>query len=85
MIILCVKLCEYGWTSLNFMFENLANISPFLILLGHGLDILARIPLWKDGLDYRHGTGHGIGSYLNVHEGNEELSLFLYCLLLFCI
>ena len=35
----------------------------------HALDILARIPLWKDGLDYRHGTGHGIGSYLNVHEG----------------
>ncbi|KAK9265713.1 hypothetical protein L1049_025307 [Liquidambar formosana] len=35
---------------------------------GHSLDILARIPLWKDGLDYRHGTGHGIGSYLNVHE-----------------
>ncbi|RVW73943.1 putative Xaa-Pro aminopeptidase P [Vitis vinifera] len=36
---------------------------------GHTLDILARVPLWKDGLDYRHGTGHGIGSYLNVHEG----------------
>ncbi|KAA8531813.1 hypothetical protein F0562_006470 [Nyssa sinensis] len=35
---------------------------------GHGLDILARIPLWKDGLDYRHGTGHRIGSYLNVHK-----------------
>ncbi|KAL5987100.1 hypothetical protein ACLOJK_041096 [Asimina triloba] len=35
---------------------------------GHALDILARVPLWKDGLDYRHGTGHGIGSYLNVHE-----------------
>lgn len=38
--------------------------------IGHSLDILARVPLWKDGLDYRHGTGHGIGSYLNVHEGN---------------
>ncbi|KAK4477709.1 hypothetical protein RD792_016960 [Penstemon davidsonii] len=36
---------------------------------GHVLDVLARVPLWKDGLDYRHGTGHGIGSYLNVHEG----------------
>ncbi|XP_022739569.1 probable Xaa-Pro aminopeptidase P isoform X2 [Durio zibethinus] len=35
---------------------------------GHALDILARIPLWRYGLDYRHGTGHGIGSYLNVHE-----------------
>ncbi|MDO4188395.1 MAG: aminopeptidase P family protein [Lachnospiraceae bacterium] len=33
------------------------------------LDILARESLWKIGLDYRHGTGHGIGSFLNVHEG----------------
>ncbi|KAL8044844.1 hypothetical protein ABFX02_08G072800 [Erythranthe guttata] len=41
---------------------------------GHVLDVLARIPLWKDGLDYRHGTGHGIGSYLNVHEGPHQIS-----------
>ncbi|XP_051127098.1 aminopeptidase P1 [Andrographis paniculata] len=41
---------------------------------GHVLDILARLPLWKDGLDYRHGTGHGIGSYLNVHEGPHQIS-----------
>lgn len=41
---------------------------------GQALDILARIPLWKDGLDYRHGTGHGIGSYLNVHEGPHNIS-----------
>ncbi|CAJ2646349.1 unnamed protein product [Trifolium pratense] len=41
---------------------------------GHSLDILARIPLWKYGLDYRHGTGHGIGSYLNVHEGPHLIS-----------
>eukprot|EP00262_Sarcandra_glabra_P012696 TRINITY_DN3323_c0_g1_i2.p1 TRINITY_DN3323_c0_g1~~TRINITY_DN3323_c0_g1_i2.p1 ORF type:complete len:562 (-),score=107.39 TRINITY_DN3323_c0_g1_i2:342-2027(-) len=41
---------------------------------GHALDILARIPLWNDGLDYRHGTGHGIGSYLNVHEGPHLIS-----------
>lgn len=33
------------------------------------LDILARESLWKAGLDYRHGTGHGIGAFLNVHEG----------------
>lgn len=33
------------------------------------LDILAREALWKAGLDYRHGTGHGIGAFLNVHEG----------------
>jgi Xaa-Pro aminopeptidase len=33
------------------------------------LDMLARQPLWQDGLQYGHGTGHGIGFYLNVHEG----------------
>jgi Xaa-Pro aminopeptidase len=36
---------------------------------GFALDCLARQYLWKSGLDYRHGTGHGVGSYLNVHEG----------------
>ncbi|PHH58550.1 hypothetical protein CDD81_5383 [Ophiocordyceps australis] len=36
---------------------------------GFALDSLARQHLWKAGLDYRHGTGHGVGSYLNVHEG----------------
>ncbi|KAH9314181.1 hypothetical protein KI387_022808, partial [Taxus chinensis] len=41
---------------------------------GHALDILARAPLWKKGLDYRHGTGHGVGSYLNVHEGPHLIS-----------
>ncbi|KAL0449980.1 UNVERIFIED_CONTAM: Aminopeptidase P1 [Sesamum latifolium] len=41
---------------------------------GHILDVLARLPLWKYGLDYRHGTGHGIGSYLNVHEGPHQIS-----------
>ncbi|KAJ3673127.1 hypothetical protein LUZ60_006501 [Juncus effusus] len=41
---------------------------------GNSLDVLARLPLWKKGLDYRHGTGHGIGSYLNVHEGPHQIS-----------
>lgn len=36
---------------------------------GYALDILARQFLWKEGLDYRHGTGHGVGAFLNVHEG----------------
>uniref|UniRef100_A0A8H7K8T0 Probable Xaa-Pro aminopeptidase P n=1 Tax=Bionectria ochroleuca TaxID=29856 RepID=A0A8H7K8T0_BIOOC len=36
---------------------------------GYSLDTLARQYLWQYGLDYRHGTGHGVGSYLNVHEG----------------
>ncbi|KAI5817045.1 putative Xaa-Pro aminopeptidase P [Pyronema omphalodes] len=36
---------------------------------GFALDVLARQFLWREGLDYRHGTGHGVGSFLNVHEG----------------
>lgn len=36
--------------------------------VGRSLDSIARLPLWKDGLEYRHGTGHGVGSFLNVHE-----------------
>ncbi|KAG0368496.1 hypothetical protein BGZ54_001810 [Gamsiella multidivaricata] len=36
---------------------------------GYLLDILARRALWADGLDFRHGTGHGVGAFLNVHEG----------------
>ncbi|KAK7009131.1 xaa-Pro aminopeptidase 1-like isoform X1 [Biomphalaria glabrata] len=36
---------------------------------GHMLDTLARQYLWEVGLDYRHGTGHGVGAFLNVHEG----------------
>ncbi|CAG8533718.1 4119_t:CDS:10 [Cetraspora pellucida] len=36
---------------------------------GYVLDVLARTALWRDGLDFRHGTGHGVGCFLNVHEG----------------
>ncbi|AMD22310.1 HGL030Cp [Eremothecium sinecaudum] len=36
---------------------------------GHIIDVFARQFLWQYGLDYRHGTGHGVGSFLNVHEG----------------
>lgn len=41
---------------------------------GHQLDILARKPLWEVGLDYDHGTGHGVGSFLGVHEGPQRIS-----------
>lgn len=37
--------------------------------VGRQLDILARNPLWQEGLNYGHGTGHGVGYFLNVHEG----------------
>lgn len=42
--------------------------------IGPSLDILARKPLWDEGLDYLHGTGHGVGSYLNVHEGPQGIA-----------
>ncbi|ORX33572.1 peptidase M24, structural domain-containing protein [Kockovaella imperatae] len=41
---------------------------------GFVLDAIARIPLWQDGLDFRHGTGHGVGHFLNVHEGPQGIS-----------
>ncbi|MFQ3183904.1 MAG: Xaa-Pro aminopeptidase [Alteromonas macleodii] len=41
---------------------------------GSDLDALARYPLWLAGLDYDHGTGHGVGAYLSVHEGPQGLS-----------
>lgn len=41
---------------------------------GSQLDALARLPLWSRGLDYDHGTGHGVGSYLSVHEGPQRIS-----------
>uniref|UniRef100_A0A7R9VKA2 Xaa-Pro aminopeptidase P n=1 Tax=Chlamydomonas euryale TaxID=1486919 RepID=A0A7R9VKA2_9CHLO len=41
---------------------------------GCALDVLARAALWKEGLNYRHGTGHGVGAALNVHEGPQSIS-----------
>ena len=40
---------------------------------GHSLDILARGPIWEKGLDYRCGTGHGVGFFLNIHEGPQGI------------
>ncbi len=41
---------------------------------GEHLDCLARLAIWKDYKNYRHGTGHGVGSYLCVHEGPQKIS-----------
>lgn len=38
------------------------------------LDAIARVPLWEHGLEYGHGTGHGVGYFLNVHEGPQSIS-----------
>ncbi len=42
---------------------------------GTQLDALAREPMWREGLNYLHGTGHGVGSYLNVHEGPHQIRM----------
>jgi len=42
---------------------------------GANLDVLARQYLWKDGFNYGHGTGHGVGCFLNVHEGPQRIAL----------
>src|SRR3546814_4353247 len=40
------------------------------------LEVLARQYLWAAGLDYAHGTGHGVGSFLSVHEGPQRIATF---------
>ena len=42
---------------------------------GTQIDILAREALWREGLNYLHGTGHGVGAYLNVHEGPHQIRM----------
>lgn len=48
---------------------KLANAKFLYGACGLNLDILARGPLWDMGIDYKCGTGHGVGYILNVHEG----------------
>ena len=43
---------------------------------GVQLDAICRSPLWAEGLDFGHGTGHGVGHILNVHEGPQAISKF---------
>ncbi len=52
----------------------LANVRFPAGTTGSALDAFARAPLWAAGLDYDHGTGHGVGSYLGVHEGPQRIS-----------
>ena len=42
---------------------------------GTQIDILAREAMWREGLNYLHGTGHGVGTYLNVHEGPHQFRM----------
>lgn len=55
------------------------HIAVAMAIFPHGttggqLDVLARLPLWRDGVDYDHGTGHGVGAFLCVHEGPQRIS-----------
>lgn len=43
-------------------------------IAGCHIDAIARVPLWGSGMDYGHGTGHGVGAYLDVHEGPQAIS-----------
>ncbi len=52
---------------------NLANAKFQYGCTGRNLDYLARSPLWEVDLDYNHGTGHGVGHILNVHEGPQGI------------
>lgn len=52
---------------------NLGNAKFQYGCTGRNLDYLARIPLWEVNLDYNHGTGHGVGHILNVHEGPQGI------------
>lgn len=68
--------------SLTFLYANVPifNYSCLRLIQGSRLDSYARYSLWEGGLDYRHGTGHGVGAFLNVHEGNNlscKTSVFL--------
>jgi Xaa-Pro aminopeptidase len=53
---------------------NLGNARFLYGATGHSLDVLARYPLWQEGIDYKCGTGHGIGYLLNVHEGPHRIA-----------
>lgn len=52
---------------------DLSNAQWLYGCTGRNLDILARVRLWKEGIDYKCGTGHGIGYILNVHEGPQNI------------
>lgn len=52
---------------------DLSNAQWLYGCTGRNLDILARVRLWKEGIDYKCGTGHGIGYVLNVHEGPQNI------------
>ena len=72
---------QIGLTLVHHMFERVGVWRETLVVgAGLMLDTLARGPLWRDGLTYGHGTGHGMGAYLNVHEGPRRIDCRSICL-----
>ncbi|XP_078337368.1 xaa-Pro aminopeptidase 1-like [Crassostrea virginica] len=67
----CYTLVLKGYIDLASVRFLKTSFGPY----GRELDILARRPLWNSGLNYRHGTGHGIGMYLGVHEGPARIGM----------
>lgn len=63
--------CHYTATASGML--NLTNAKWLYGCTGRNLDILARGPLWNMGIDYKCGTGHGVGYILNVHEGPQNI------------
>src|SRR3546814_3131832 len=68
-----------GRTFIGMLLETLlaalmAPVTMYVQSRGSQLDILARQYLWADGVDYAHGTGHGVGTYLAVHEGPQRIA-----------
>ncbi|QUS36883.1 aminopeptidase P family protein [Falsirhodobacter algicola] len=53
---------------------NLSRVRWPKGLAGRDLDPIARFPLWVDGRDFNHGTGHGVGAFLSVHEGPQRIN-----------
>ncbi|MFD0621351.1 aminopeptidase P family protein [Paenibacillus sp. GCM10027629] len=54
-------------------FIALSSVKYLYGVTGSNLDVLARQPIWQYGLDYKCGTGHGVGFFLNVHEGPQSI------------
>lgn len=63
---------KFHYTTVVCCALNLANAVFLHGCTGGSLDILARLPFWKHCLDFNHGTGHGVGFLLNVHEGPQR-------------
>ena len=63
-----------NYTSVLMGHINLSLIKFPIGTKGNQIDGIARLYLWQNGLDYNHGTGHGVGSFLGVHEGPQSVS-----------